>query len=311
MAALSIDLDGIACYCAIHGLPDPPPQLKHAIYRRAVPRFAAFLRAEAVPATFFVIARDLDDADNCRTLRALLDQGHEVGNHSLDHFYDLSRRSPAEQAAQIGGAAARIEAALGQAPQGFRAPGYVTTDQMLQQVAQAGMRYDSSLFPCPAYYAAKALVIAGMRARGRPSASLVDDPRMLLAPAQPYRMAQPYWRPAAAGGKPSSAAALVQIPMGVTPLVRLPFIGTNVLSLGPKLARLWTHAMCHRPFVHLEMHGIDLADAGRDGLEFLRPYQADLRCPLERKQAALRAVIHTLKARDYRFVTLRQMVASD
>ncbi|MCA9614879.1 MAG: polysaccharide deacetylase, partial [Myxococcales bacterium] len=61
LAALSVDLDEIGCYAAIHGLPPPSGDAARAIYRRAVPRFERLFDALGVPATFFVIGTDVDD----------------------------------------------------------------------------------------------------------------------------------------------------------------------------------------------------------------------------------------------------------
>jgi hypothetical protein len=42
LAAVSIDLDDIDCYHAIHGLPATSQAPSHAVYDRALPRFEAF-----------------------------------------------------------------------------------------------------------------------------------------------------------------------------------------------------------------------------------------------------------------------------
>ena len=42
---------------------------------------------------------------------------------------------------------------------GFRAPGYTITDEVFDVLAELGVAYDSSVFPCPAYWAAKAAAI--------------------------------------------------------------------------------------------------------------------------------------------------------
>ncbi len=67
-------------------------------------------------------------------LRQLVADGHEIGNHSLDHLYDLTRREEAERARQIETATERLHAALGVRPSGFRAPGYTVTDDLLDAV---------------------------------------------------------------------------------------------------------------------------------------------------------------------------------
>src|SRR5512143_2346257 len=94
--AISIDLDGIACYYRIHGLGAPPAELEHVILERALPRAARLFAARGVHVTWFVVGRDADadaGADRARRaasaarLRDLADRGDELGNHSYSHPY--------------------------------------------------------------------------------------------------------------------------------------------------------------------------------------------------------------------------------
>ena len=296
LAAISVDLDEVPCYAAIHGLEPPTEDAARAIYRRALPRLRALFAEQALPATFFAIGRDLDDENGAR-LRALRDDGHEIANHSAGHLYDLTRRGREVMRREVAEGADAIERAVGVAPAGFRAPGYTVTDALLEVLAERGVRYDSSVFPCPAYYGLKVAAIAAIRARGRRSHSVVDDPRVLLAPADPYRIGAPYVR---------RGAGLLELPIGVTRGARLPYIGTTVVLGGELGARALTRAIVGRPLVNLELHGIDLADADRDQLGWLRPHQPDLRRPAADKERALRAAIASLRAAGYRFVTLRE-----
>lgn len=297
LAALSVDLDEIPCYHAIHGLPTPDDPSAHAVYARAVPRYLDLLRELGVPCTFFVIGRDLDNACACDGVRALRDAGHELANHSLHHRYDLTRLTPAGVRSEIRGGIDALRSVTGSAPTGFRAPGYTITDEVFDALAEAGAVYDSSVFPCPAYWSAKATAIGLIRARGRRSHSIVDAPTVLAAPADPYLPARPYWRRAKHG------ASLVELPIGVTRLARLPYIGTSVMAAGPAAARLLTAQMDGRPLVNLELHGIDVLDVG-DGLDALRPHQHDVRVPVARKLETLRTVVRDLTTRGYSFVTL-------
>jgi len=299
LAAVSVDLDEVPCYTAIHGLEPPDDEAAHAIYRRATPRLVALFADEGIDATFFAIGRDLADPAAAATLRELSEAGHEIANHSLDHLYDLTRRDPATIHEQVAGGADAIERATGVRPQGFRAPGYTITDAVFDALAHAGVTYDSSVFPCPAYYTAKAAAIGAIRLRGRRSHSVVDDPRVLLAPADPYRVGRPYWR---------RDGGLVELPIGVTRDLtgRLPYIGTSVVLAGERGARALTRLIAGRPLVNLELHGIDLADAEEDGLDWLAPHQPDLRRTAREKEAALRAALATLRAAGYRFVSLAE-----
>ncbi len=296
LCAVSVDLDEIACYAAIHGLPPPSAAAARAIYERALPRLARVFEDEGIPATFFAVGADLDEPNAAR-LAALRRAGHEIGNHSLSHRYDLTRLGREEIRAEIEGGAAAIERASGERPAGFRAPGYTITDEVFEVLAELGVRYDSSVFPCPAYFGAKAAAIGAIRARGRRSHSIVDDPRVLSAPADPYRVGRPYWR---------RGRGIAELPIGVSRGPRLPYIGTNVVLSGTRGARLFTRAIVGRPLVNLELHGIDLADAEEDGLAFLAPHQLDLRRSAREKEAALRAALGELRGAGYCFVTLRE-----
>ena len=82
--SLSVDLDEVGCYLGIHGL--PLATTSHAVYDVALPRIREFASRLAIPLTLFVVGRDLERAENTMKLRRLVSDGHEVGNHSLDHL---------------------------------------------------------------------------------------------------------------------------------------------------------------------------------------------------------------------------------
>ncbi len=296
LAAVSVDLDEIGCYSSIHGLEPPGEDAARAIYRRALPRLARLFADEGVPCTFFAIGSDLD-AENGERLRALAAAGHEIGNHSLSHRYDLTRQPRDVILREIAGGIEAIARRAGVTPVGFRAPGYTINDSVFDVLAELGVAYDSSVFPCPPYFLAKAGAISAIRLAGRRSRSVVDTPRVLSAPADPYRVGRPYWR---------HGEGLVELPIGVTRGPRLPYIGTSVTLGGPSGARLLTRAVVGRPLVNLELHGIDVADADEDGLGWLAPHQIDLRLPGALKEAAIREAIRRLKAEGYSFVTLAE-----
>ena len=153
---------------------------------------------------------------------------------------------------------------------------------MLGALAARDYRYDSSAFPSAAYYGAKALVMAAMRVAGRPSGSILGSPRVLLAPRRPYRpsAAAPYRR--------AGTTALVELPIAVTPLARLPVIGTSLVTAPAWLRRHLVAAALRASFFNLELHGIDLGDADADEISpALIARQPDLRRSLAHKRAAL------------------------
>ena len=304
--AVSIDLDPIPCYYRIHALGPPPPELRDVVLRRALPRLAEIFARHRVPATWFVVGEDLDPAvvgeASAAAVRALLAERHaagdELGNHSLSHPYDLARRGAVEVAAEIGGCEERLRAITGRPIPGFRAPGYDLSATMLAELARRGYVYDSSIFPAPGYYAAKLAVMAGLRVLGRPSGAVATEPRALVAPTAPYRpaMAAPWRR---------GQAPVVELPVTVTPWMRLPAIGTTLLTLPAWLRKRLVYGADKHDLFNLELHGIDGCDAEEDGIPgelVLR--QPDLRIPVADKLAILDELLTAL-ARDRDGVTLR------
>jgi peptidoglycan-N-acetylglucosamine deacetylase len=298
--ALSVDLDGIECYYRIHGLGPVPPPARHLVLRRCLPRFADLFARHDVRATFFVIGADLQDDPEGRAILAdLARAGHELGNHTHTHRYDFTRLPRDQMADEIDRAHDAIAQVAGRAPVGFRAPGYAINRQVVELLVERGYTYDSSVFPSPPYYAAKALVMGAMRLVGRRSASVLDDPRALLAPRAPYQASpeRPY-RAIEGGG-------LVEIPIAVTPLARLHVIGTSLILAPEWLRRRMVAASLARPFFNLELHGIDLADADADQLSpDLIARQPDLRRTLTHKLTALERTLEA--AREFGFTTLAE-----
>jgi peptidoglycan/xylan/chitin deacetylase (PgdA/CDA1 family) len=299
LAAISVDLDEVDCYTAIHGLPAPVSAAAHAIYRKALPRFEELFGQMDIRATFFAVGRDLADGGVAESIRRLHGAGHEIGNHTANHLYDLTRRDPDTVRREIEEGAAAIARLAGGPPVGFRAPGYTMTEGVLDLLTEQGYLYDSSVFPCPAYYSAKALARAAIRIAGRRSASILDTPLVLTAPGDPYRTGRPFWR---------RGDGILEMPIGVTGwgTLRFPYLGTTVVLYGKYASRILTRLMLGRPLVNLELHGIELAEADQDGLDFLRPHRPDLRRGLDERKQALSVGIETLRKAGYTFVTLRQ-----
>jgi peptidoglycan/xylan/chitin deacetylase (PgdA/CDA1 family) len=299
LASVSVDLDEIPHYFAIHGLAEPQREVATLVYDVAMDRLRGLADAAGIPLTLFAIGRDLMRDEACAALAGAARAGHEIGNHTLDHRYDLVRMTRDGVRDQIEGGAHAIAQAAGERPSGFRAPGYTITDEVFDVLEELGVAYDASVFPCPSYYAAKAAALGVIAARGRTSRSILDTPKVLLAPTQPYRVSRPYFR---------RGEGLLEIPVQVTRGLRLPFIGTSVTLAGPSRAR-WLARMCvGDPVVNLELHGIDVLDAA-DGLEELRPHQPDVRVAKGRKMEAILAAIEELQRAGYAFVTMRDLAA--
>jgi peptidoglycan/xylan/chitin deacetylase (PgdA/CDA1 family) len=305
VVSVSVDLDPVECYWRIHALPGAPPDgARRAILRRCLPRFAELFARHGARATFFVVARDLeDDAEGRGLLAQLARDGHELASHTYSHPYDLVRLPSAQIQGEIDRAHDLVGACAGAAPCGFRAPGYAVSAEIIDLLRARHYRYDSSAFPSLAYYGAKAAVMGAMRLLGRPSGSILDTPRVLAAPRAPYH-------PAAGAPYRRGALDIVELPMAVTALARLPVYGTSLVTAPGWLRRHLVAAALRAPFFNLELHGIDLADAEADEIPpALVARQPDLRRPLAHKLAALDETLTAARAAGARFARLDEVAA--
>lgn len=275
------------------------------VLRRCLPRFAEVFARAGVKATFFVVGSDLvDDPEGRRLLGDLARDGHELASHSFTHPYDLVRLSNGRIAEEIDRAHDTVGECAGRAPVGFRAPGYEVSAELIDLLCARSYRYDSSVFPSVPYYAAKAMIMTGMRARGRASGSHLGSPRVLTAPTNPYhpRAGDPYRR----GSRP-----ILELPITVTPWFRLPVIGTSLIAAPEWIRRRLVGSAVHQRFFNLELHGIDLADAVADAMPAaLIARQPDLRRPLTVKWRALVSTLNEIRQAGAIFRTLAEAPAA-
>jgi peptidoglycan-N-acetylglucosamine deacetylase len=301
-ACVSVDLDTLGCYREIHGLDAEFVDGPDAAYTVGVRRLLELFEAAAVPATLFVIGRDLEEPAHADILAEAAAGGAELGNHSYSHFYDLAKRSPRIQRVEIARAEEAIAATSGRRPVGYRAPGYNITPEILGILAERGYLYDSSIFACPAYYAAKGAIMACRRLAGRPSRSAMTPASNLLAPLGPYRPdAERIWRPDDASRLP------LEIPMCLVPGVRFPIIGTSLHLLGKAgFDAVWPLLRSsHSQILQLEFHAVDFMDADDVGSPELIAAQPDLRIPWPQKREIYVHVLQRLRE-SYAFSTLEE-----
>jgi peptidoglycan/xylan/chitin deacetylase (PgdA/CDA1 family) len=142
---LTFDLDAEAGWLSRDpSIKDRPGVCSQGTYgpRVAVPRLLDLLRAERVPATFFIpgwVAERHPQA--CQAIKAA---GHEIGHHGYLHERAEPSDLEAERVAFERGLKA-LDGVLGVTPRGYRAPGWELTPQTLDLVRGAGMIYSSNL----------------------------------------------------------------------------------------------------------------------------------------------------------------------
>ncbi len=299
LASISVDLDSLPHYCRIHGIPESilDETARQLVYARAVERFRELWSRLGLNGTFFAIGEDLSSPLASSVLRDAHAAGCEVGNHSFSHDYALSRLPAVDIDAEVARGEAAVEAAVGERPVGFRAPGYTLSPALYQALQARGYLYDSSTFPAVPYYAAKAVVMGTLSLLGRPSRAILDSTDVLRAPTTPYRPdpRNPYSR---------GHGRVLELPISTAPASRVPFIGTLAVMLPTRVLRSVYLTLRRSALLNFELHGVDVLGE-EDGIPaVLCRQQRDLSIPVATKLERLRQVFEWI-ADDFEVVTLR------
>jgi peptidoglycan/xylan/chitin deacetylase (PgdA/CDA1 family) len=297
LASISLDLDDLWTYLRTHG--DPGWASRPSFLDDFVPLMLDVLDEEQITLTFFVVGADAATARHGRLLRAIVDRGHEIGNHSFEHEPWLQRYSREQLETEIARTQNAIADATGVRPFGFRGPGYSWSPTLLEVLADQGYQYDASTLPtyigplARAYYFWTAKLSAEERARRH---ALFGTLRDGLMPVRPYR-----WRLA-------DGRSLLEIPVTTLPVLKLPFHLTYVhyLSrLSPMAALGYLRAAlatCRLAGISPSfiLHPLDLL--GGDRVPRLAFFPA-MDQPSARKVGLFRQVIHLYRER-FRLVTM-------
>ncbi len=290
VASLSFDLDNLWAYRMTHGEHDwtEAPSYLPVVSERAL----ELLDRLGLHITFFVVGRDAVQDGNAAALHALVDAGHEIGNHSFDHRPWMHRWSRDEIDDDIARAEDAITSVLGVRPVAFRGPGYSLSERTVEVLVDRGYRYDCSTLPTYIgpfarwVYFRSAHLDAHQREERR---ELFGSWRDGLRPLRPY-----VWQ--------HGHGSLVELPVTTMPLARVPCHVSYLLTLAgasPRLADLyWRTALTTMartgvgPSVLL--HPLDLLGADdAPGLEFF----PGMGMPGERKRVLVERFLRTLSDR--------------
>src|SRR5262245_23603858 len=210
IASLSLDLDNKWAYLRTHGVAgwDAYPSYLDI----AVPRVLRSCAEHDLRLTCFVVGRDAALRQNRDALAALAADGHEIGNHSLNHFPWMHTFPRDQVEAEIVEAEMLIEDATGQRPIGFRGPGYSLSESTLEILATRGYHYDATTLPTPIGPLARWYF---RRTASAAAAEAADRRELFGAFGECFRPIKPYVWTTAAG-------PLLEIPVTTFPLLRMP-----------------------------------------------------------------------------------------
>ncbi len=155
----------------------------------AFDRLAALAAKYALPLSIYIIGKDLAHPDHVARVKDWHAMGHEIGNHTWSHDASLGSRAPEVIRREIEDAHNAIGAVTGVAPQGFIAPAWSTSRQVVSELVRLKYAYDSSVFPSLFMYplVLKSLLSHSMNfEKGRRILGRKDWDLPLVSPLEPY-----------------------------------------------------------------------------------------------------------------------------
>ncbi|MDY6789140.1 MAG: polysaccharide deacetylase family protein, partial [Candidatus Nanohaloarchaea archaeon] len=153
--------------------------------------------------TFFTVANMCNDHKDI--LEEIVDRGHEIGSHTMNHK-DLTELSGKELEEEVIGSKEKLEEELGVEVKGFRAPMLKHNEEVFSNVKKAGYSYDSSM-------------ISSLRIPGWYGGDNV-------------------------GQKPFKRGGLTEVPLSVHPWFKIPISGFFARCLGKRYL-MWSIKLLH------------------------------------------------------------------
>lgn len=220
-ATVQVDVDGLEILLRHHGHEVGKEQ--DFIFLSGMPRFLELFARWDIKATFFIVGSDLENADKVALLQRLVDEGHEVGNHTVSHPSSLSYLHVDEQEEEIALCEEMCKKKLGVSPKGFRAPNFDVGENTIDILERRGYEYDSSVLAMP-YGPILRWCKNQVTAVGNTRNRYLGRATFGLASLFPYPMAhQNLWQ----RGK----RTIVEAPVTTVPFLRLPFHASFNLAL--------------------------------------------------------------------------------
>jgi hypothetical protein len=224
---------------------DEGPCDKISIYS-IVPLFLELFRKYEVKATFFIIGKDLEDENNTPYLKMIVNDGHEVANHTYNHPVGNFLQNEIIMKEEIKKCRDIIKNNLNVEVRGFKAPAYAINQSIIKALIEEGYLYDSSIhaniiFPF-LKFAQKRLF------RYKKDAVEFGNWRHLFSRREPYLC--------------NADPKFVEVPVSTMPFLMLPFHFSFINILGINWFKLADFSMklSNRRFVNYAFHAIDLTD---------------------------------------------------
>lgn len=242
-AAITIDTDTLEVH--FQGLGLKRKNYTYLEYEQGMENLSKLLNEFGIKATFFIIGKDLYYSKNISILREIINEGHEIASHSMNHFQGFRFLKREEKIKELSNAEEILFKFFKKKPVGFRAPGWNIDDETLELLVERGYLYDSSIFPSFFNPVLKILHYITTSSCSHYERTTLGEIKYILSSPRPY-----YWN-----------NRLIEFPVSVTPIFRIPFFATFLLATGLEVFKVCFKLikLFQRPIIYL-FHLLDFVD---------------------------------------------------
>ncbi|MDO8525449.1 MAG: polysaccharide deacetylase family protein [Candidatus Omnitrophota bacterium] len=288
---IQIDMDNFDVLANYYGLP-AANDAENRIYDIAAPRILELLKKRNIKATFFVSGKDFAAKGGAYVwIKRILDGGHEIANHSLNHALGFSGLSAETIEREVMANHDMIKEYFGVECRGFRAPGYDVNSALLKILSKNGYLYDTSYFPSSVIFLYKFChFLLTLRAGNKPPHAM-GSAFSFMTPNQPYFV----------DGLP-----LLEIPVSTTKFFRLPFYFSFHLCIDDKVIE-WLFRRLSLKSVNYLLHACDFLDCQRDNLRGNFASIANIKRPLSEKIDKFNMIMDCLSVNGYENMLSRDL----
>lgn len=304
-ACVSIDVDTLSSIYKGFGC-TRPGGYTYIELQTGLENLSRFFERWDIKTTLFMVGNDFKHTKNCSSIQDIHKAGHEIANHSMSHPQGFRWLSPQEKENEILGMGEICKQVVGEVPVGFRSPGWNIDDATIPVLKKSGYIYDSSIFPTSIMPAMKFAHWRSMSKGAKPDRTTMGQMNYMFAPVKPYHTSPHSLSSKGSGG-------LIEFPISVSPILRIPFFATFLLLTGSGFNHLlYRQIRNHRRPIHFQMHLSDFVDYSLPEFANQMPATGSgtylpqaLHTPLSKKLELFGEMIEWI-ASDYDFITLRQ-----
>jgi hypothetical protein len=243
--------------------------------------------------TIFINGNDIECPKAAERVKRWAVEGHEIANHSYSHKLNLGSLRDEELEMEVMRSHEIIAKVTGKEPRGFVAPAWSFSEKLIKVLKKNGYLYDTSVFPSYFMWAASFKLWWNLRNDEQGKTIFKREDRMMNL---------------LGSRKPFMSEGLLEIPLPVTPILRVPCWHTmSMLFPKPVFGRILDSCLDLDYFYYL-LHPADMIDKNDIPVDFVDPRVIErIDIPVSHKAVLLGNSLEKIVSRSGELVTLEKI----